>query len=237
MEELRSLEDLLELQQVDSEIDRLLDRRGSLPELDEYRSADEDVKVLTARIDEAEARLRELDLGSDKASGELGLAETKLEAEERRLYAGGLSARDAEHLRNEVEMLRRRISEREDETLALMEEREQVQKVCETLEAERAAATGHKTRLEAAIRKEWGAIDAEVARLDAKKSEIVPRIDPDLLEMYDTLRPQKEGVAVAVFADRVCSGCHLTHSAAEEVQVMKLSPPRCSHCRRIVVPQ
>jgi hypothetical protein len=237
MEELRSLEDLLELQQVDSEIDRLLDRRGALPELDEYRSADEDVKTLTTRIDEAALRVRELDLGSDKASGELGLAEEKLTAEERRLYAGGLSARDAEHLRNEVEMLRRQISEREDETLALMEEREQVQAAHESLAAELAAAQKHKTEVEAAIKQEWAGIDAEVARLEQQKEEIVPRIDPDLLELYDDLRLQKDGVAVATFIDRVCGGCHLTHSAAEEVQVFKATPPRCSHCRRILVSQ
>ena len=237
MEELRSLEDLLELQQVDSEIDRLLDRRGSLPELDEYRSADAEVKSLDGRIDAATTRLRELDLGSDKASGELELAEQKLEAEERRLYAGGLSARDAEHLRNEVEMLRRKISEREDETLALMEEREQVQAAAEGLAAERTAAAQHKGAIEAAIKKEWAAIDAEVARLERQKEEIVPKVDPDLLELYDALRPQKEGVAAAAFSSRVCDGCHLTHSAAEEVQVLKQSPPRCIHCRRILVPQ
>ena len=182
-------------------------------------------------------RLRELDLGSDKASGELELTEQKLEAEERRLYAGGLSARDAEHLRNEVEMLRRRVSEREDETLALMEEREQVQASRDGLAAERASAERHKASLEAAIKREWAVIDADVARLEEQKEAIVPRVDPDLLDLYESLRPQKEGVAAAPFSGRVCGGCHLTLSAAEEVQVLKQSPPRCIHCRRILVPR
>ena len=39
MEDLRSLEDLLDLHQVDRQIDRLLERRSSLPELDLYKGA------------------------------------------------------------------------------------------------------------------------------------------------------------------------------------------------------
>jgi len=237
MEELRSLEDLLDLQAVDSDIDRLLHRRSSLPELDEYRSAHAVVQELDAGIAEVSARLRDAELAADKSEGELQLAEDKLGREELRLFAGGLSARDAEHMRREVEMLRRQASEREDEILELMEVRDRAQEELAGLEAKRAEAAGVEQRFEGAIREAWNEIDAQIAVKEARKDEIVPLIDPDLLALYEGLRPGKEGVAVGRLAEGVCGGCHLRLSAAEQAEVLRESPPRCLHCRRILVPQ
>jgi predicted nucleic acid-binding Zn-ribbon protein len=237
MEELGSLEDLLDLQAVDLDIDRLLHRRSSLPELDEYRSAHDVVSRLDARVEEVSQRRREAELASDKAEGELEMSEDKLNREERRLFAGGLSARDAEHMRREVEMLRRQASEREDEILELMEARDRAQSELEGLQAERAEAGVVEARLEAVIRDAWKEIDTRIAAAEHKKAEIVALIAPDLLALYEELRPGKEGVAVGRLAEGVCGGCHLRLSAAEQAEVLRESPPRCLHCRRILVPQ
>lgn len=237
MEDIRSLEDLLDLQAVDSEIDRLLDRRGSLPQLAGFRKAHTTMTRLDGEIAAAQESLKAVDLAEDRAEGEMKIDEEKLAREERRLYAGGLSARDATHLRDEVEMLRRRTSDREDEALALIEERDQGQRALEGLQAERATAAASRARLEAEIQQAWTVIDADIARLEAKKAEIVPLIDPDLIALYEELRPSKEGVAIAALVDGVCGGCHLRLSAAEEAQALRAVPPRCHHCRRILAPR
>lgn len=235
MDDLKSLEDLLDLQALDVDIDRLLDRRASLPELEAYKKAHAEVTSLQARITSLSDRRREVELASDKSDGEMKLEETKAEREEQRLYAGGLSARDATHLRDEVAMLRRRISEREDEILALMEEREQLDAEIGALDAERDAVAAEKARIEEVVSASWKEIDAEVARLEERKAAVVPLIDPDLLELYERVRPSHEGVAVARLAEGVCGGCHLALSAAEQVQAAKQFPARCIHCNRIIV--
>ena len=53
MEELTSLADLLDLQQVDSQIDRLIEQRQNLPALDEYKSADVTLRRLVAEAEAA----------------------------------------------------------------------------------------------------------------------------------------------------------------------------------------
>ena len=237
MEEFRSLEDLLDLQVVDLEIDRLLHRRQSMEELALYRRAHEELSGLDARLAEAEDRLRRHSLDADKAQGELDVAEQKLQREERRLYAGGLNAREAEAMRLEVESLRRHITEREDHILELIDSREQAEAEVAGLSAERTAAQAEKDRLDGIIRAEWQVIDADIARAEARKREIVPLIAPELLELYEDLRPHKEGVAVGRLAEGVCGGCHLRLTAAEQVQALREYPPRCLHCRRLLVPQ
>jgi len=237
MEDIRSLEDLLDLQSVDSEIDRLIEQRGALPVLEEYRTANARARKLASEIATLTERLREVDLAEDKAEGEMKIDEEKLEREERRLYAGGLSARDAEHLRNEVEMLRKRISEREDEALALIDQREAMQAEIDGLDRERIEAVALEQQLETDIQREWGRIDEHVSRLREQRDQVTPGVDPELLELYEEIRPTKEGVAAVALVDGVCGGCHLTLSAAERSQALKAHPPRCVHCRRILAPR
>jgi predicted nucleic acid-binding Zn-ribbon protein len=235
MDDLKSLQDLLDLQGLDSDIDRLLDQRANLPELAAYKQAHADLTALEAQIEELSARRREVDLASDKSSGEMELEEKKAEREEQRLYAGGLSARDATHLRDEVEMLRRRISEREDEILALMEERDQLDGRISELGSERDAIAAEKGRIEEVVTASWKEIDSQIARLEDRKAAVVPLIDEDLLALYEQVRPAHDGVAVAPLVEGVCGACHLALSAAEQSQARKQRPARCIHCNRILV--
>ncbi len=238
MEEIRSLEDLLDLQVVDLEIDRLLHRRSTLPELDKYRAAHEARTGLETRLSAAEGERRTTALALDKAEGELVLLEEKRDIEERRLYAGGLGARETEHLRQEVVMLKERSTQSEDEILQLMEAKERHDQTVAGLEEELAQAKATEDDLEAQVRELWKGIDAEVARKEARKAEIVPLVPADLLELYDELRVARDdGVAVGRFAEGICGGCHLRLSAAEAHEVLKHHPPRCLHCNRILVPQ
>jgi predicted nucleic acid-binding Zn-ribbon protein len=236
MEELRSLADLLDLQDVDLEIDRLLNDRQSLPELDAYKAANAESVSVGGQLGAAETALRDSSLELDKTSGELELAEQKLAAEQNRLYAGGLSARDATFLRQEVQMLERKNGEAEDRILELMETREAQEATVAELSERLAAAGAEKARLEATIQQAWNGIDARIAKKEARKADIVPLIPEDLLDLYEELRPLKDGVAVGRLGEGVCGGCHLRLTSAEQMDVKQSYPPRCMHCRRILVP-
>ncbi|HLU32305.1 MAG TPA: hypothetical protein VK088_11115, partial [Acidimicrobiia bacterium] len=91
--EIPALADLLDVQDLDLDIDRLLHRRSTLPELERYRAAQEQIDTYDERIRETSEELRELELATDKAEGELEMLETKLQEQETRLFAGGMSAR------------------------------------------------------------------------------------------------------------------------------------------------
>lgn len=237
MEELRSLADLLDLQGVDLQIDHLLDERQSLPELDEYRRAHREAETLTGELASAQEELRELALDLDRNSGELTITEEKVAQEENRLYAGGLSARDADYLRREVEMLRRKVSDMEDQVLAIMEAREKQERLAEDLADRLGTVTEGEQRLEGAISDAWRRIDTQVAVKEERKAAIVPLIDGDLLALYEELRTSKEGAVVGRLGeDGVCGACHLKLSAAEASQAKKQDPPRCMYCRAILVP-
>lgn len=233
--ELTAFSDLLDLQEVDLEIDRLLHQRSSLPELQDYRDVNgRKVSAETAR-GEVDARVRVLALELDKAEGELEMVEAKLKEAETRLYAGGMSGKETEYKRLEVQSLRGQQEAMESRVLGLLDQKDAV-------DSELAAATaivddlaGKEGALSGVIASRWKEIDAVLARKEDRKRELVPPIVPDLLEIYETLRRTKEGVAISRLHDGQCGGCHLQLSAAEQVEAGRSDPPRCVHCRRLIV--
>lgn len=230
-----SLADLLDVQTIDLEIDRLLHRRSSLPELDQYRVAHEKLQEVQAERDRAAAELREIDLGLDKSEGELQILENKLNEHETRLFAGGMSGRETEYMRLEVQGLRGQKEAMETRVLQMLEDIEPARAVVADLDARLAEVAAEKARLDGIIRAEWKQIDTALARKEAEKTGAVAEVDPELLSLYEQLRDIKEGVAIAAYEHNVCGGCHMTLSPAEHEEAFAEELPRCVHCRRILV--
>ncbi|MBW3666808.1 MAG: hypothetical protein KY394_04345 [Actinobacteria bacterium] len=230
-----TLADLLDVQELDSQIDRLLERRQSLPELERFKNEHESGQRLEEELEEARAELKQIELDLDKAEGELEMLEAKLEEHETRLFAGGMSARETEHMRLEVQSLRGQKDAREERVLAMLEEIDPVRQRVTDLESELATVNERKAELERAIKEEWRKIDAEIARKEERKTEAASPVSEDLMDLYDKLRRIKEGVAIASYDHGVCGGCHMALSPAEEEEAFSDEIPRCAHCRRILV--
>ena len=233
--EMTSLADLLDVQDLDLQIDRLLERRQSLPELAAYKGAHEQEQQLTAEITGAAAELKGLELDFDKAEGELQIMEAKLAEHETRLFAGGMSARETEHMRLEVQSLHGQREALEERVLAMLERLDPARDQVAALEASRDAIGQEKSGFETVIKAEWKQIDAELARKEERKVEAMAPVPAELVELYETLRQSKEGVAIGRFEHGVCGGCHMTLSPAEQIEAFGADLPRCVHCRRILV--
>ncbi len=233
--EMTSLADLLDLQEVDLQIDRLLDQRQSLPELASYKAAHEEQQEKEKERATIAAELRELELELDKAEGELGILEAKLEEHETRLFAGGMSGRETEHMRLEVQSLKGQREAMEEKVLGMLERIDPIRAQLSESEAEIARIAGAKSELETSIKGQWKVIDGELARKEERKKDALVPIDAEMLELYEKLRQIKEGVAVAAYDHGVCGGCHMALSPAEEEEAFSTDLPRCVHCRRILV--
>ena len=233
--EIPALADLLDLQDVDLEIDRLLDQRQNLPELEQYKAANAERVEAEKQADALAAELKQTNLDLDKAEGELELTEIKLSETETRLYSGGMNARETENMRLEVQQLKDRKGRMEESVLELLDSREALE--ARHSEAQTAVETtkAAEQRLESTIGAAWKEIDLAVGRFEQRKSGIVEGIPEDLLARYEKLRRTKEGVAVGRLEHGQCGGCHLALSTTEQNEARESDPPLCVHCRRILV--
>lgn len=233
--ELTSLVDLLDVQDLDLKIDRLLDQRQGLPELAQYKKAHGDVESLGKDLEAAAQTLKQLELDFDKSEGELEMLEAKLKEHETRLFAGGMSARETEHMRLEVQSLNGQRDAMEERVLKMLDDVDPVREMVAGLQGQIDALNAEKGELEEIIKGEWKKIDAELARKEERKKEALIPVPVDMAEMYEDLRQRKEGVAIGRLDNGVCGGCHMTLSSAEQVEALGAEIPRCVHCRRILV--
>ena len=228
---------LLELQALDLAIDRLTARRRAL-------EAGDDLTAVRGRADEAERSLGELGLERDtldrdaaKLEHEVDSLGQKAAAEQHRMSDGSVAnARELEAMGREIANLRKRIADREDELLVVMERREDLDR-----RSSEAATLAAQTRAEVqtvsgATSGELTGVLADLESRTRERAELAPRIDPDVLELYDDLRAHKKGVGAAALVDGVCQGCHETLSSVELDRAKHAGGViRFEHCRRILV--
>jgi len=236
MDDMKSLEDVHELQLLDSAIDHLLDERANLPQLEKFKTVAGSIEELKTQLKEQQDVADATRLEVQKSQGEMNLVEDKRTFEERRLYAGGMSAKDTQNLQLEIEMLGRQIDTFEEEILAKLDVREEQDKQIADTQERLSAAETEFAKLESDIALAWKAIDEEVAKDEAKKAAVIPRIDPEVLELYEDMRARpRELPAVGRLEDDSCGACNLRLSNAEQDKARSSYPPRCVHCRAILV--
>jgi predicted nucleic acid-binding Zn-ribbon protein len=234
---MRGLDRLLELQELDTAIDRLEARKRQLEEGKEIAEA-------RAAMEDAEGGLGELRLGVDavvreqqRLEREIDSMTRKAEVDEKRLYDGSIAnVKEMEALQHEITSLKERRSRSEDDLLEQMVRRDDL----ESRGGEASTVVQQaRVRLEAVGGEavvELERIEAELAEKRAAREKLVPEFDDELLELYEELRRQKRGVAVAALVDGVCQACHEKLSAMELDRLKRTEGvKRCEYCRRIVV--
>ena len=234
---MRGEDRILELQELDSALDRLEARRHQLEEGEELAAA-------RAVMEDAESRLGEIRLALDavqveqrRLEHEVDTLDQKAAADEKRLYDGSIvNTKELEALQHEIANIRERKSRTEDELLDRMERREELE--ARAVQAEEEVA-GTRARLESVggdAARELDEMVATLAETRSARDALAPELDEELLELYEDLRGQKKGVGAAAIVDGVCQACHEKLSALELDHLKHTDGvKRCEYCRRIVV--
>jgi predicted nucleic acid-binding Zn-ribbon protein len=230
---------LLDLQALDSSLDRLAHRRKTLPEL--------------AQIEEAEARLNRLsgdivlietedsDLGREqsKLEGDIDQVRTRMQRDQQRLDAGQVgSPRELENLQHEIESLKKRQSDLEDDELEIMEKREVVQARLAELRTEQEQVAATLAEAEQRRDAAFAEIGAETEKTQAQRAETATGLPADLVSLYEKVRTSSAGVGAAALHQGRCEGCHLQLNTTDINRIREADEDevlRCEECRRILV--
>jgi uncharacterized protein len=233
----RGLDRILELQDLDLAIDRLQTRRQELESGDDVRAARERLNAIEERVGELRLALDSVAQEQRRLETEVSSLESKIAAEERRLYDGSVAnPKELESIQHEIEALRRRKSIIEDQVLVQMERREDMESRLPPLEAELSETRDRLTEIGGEATQELESIGRALAERISERAALVSEIDEELVELYEDLRAQKRGVGAAALEDGVCQGCHQKLSPLELERIKRSEGiRRCEYCRRILV--
>ncbi len=230
---------LLDLQALDTALDRLTARRRNLPELARVEELAKGLSALDDDIVRVRTELSDLGRVQRKLDNEIDMVRSRVARDRARLDSGLLaSPRELENLQSELASLARRQSVLEDEALEGMEAAEELEGRLARLSAEHGRLAGERaaaaTRRDEAIAE----LDAEVGRRRGEREALAPALPGALVALYERIRASSSGVGAAALVQRRCEGCHLELSGAD-LRAMKVAPAdevvRCEECRRILV--
>jgi predicted nucleic acid-binding Zn-ribbon protein len=232
-----ALNRLLDLQDEDTEIKRLLERRASLPETQKLAEASELLEELTSDVTVAGQQVQDATRSQTHLEGEMSVIDAKVAREEQRLFSGAVAnPKELSSLQAEVAMLKRKRAELEDGLLEVMVDRDQAEETAQKLAAEKNETEGTVATLKQSVGGLVDDIDSQIGTHEAARAEIAAGLPADLLELYERIRETKGGIGIARLEHGTCLGCH-TQLPAREVERLRAEGglQRCDNCRRILV--
>jgi predicted nucleic acid-binding Zn-ribbon protein len=228
---------LLDLQETDTALGRLLARRRALEDGSELAAVRADADAADNRLGEIRLRLDEIGRDQSRFEHEIDSMTQKEQAEQQRMYDGSIvNAKELEALQHEIASVHKRRSDREDELLALLEMRENLEADAVAAGQQSAALRARADEAASAATDELARIETDIAERTTQREVIAAEIDAELLGLYDDLRRQKKGIGAAALVDGVCQACHEQLSSVELDKLKRAEGiRRCEHCRRILV--
>ena len=187
---------------------------------DELNKRKETAEALTRRREELESELSEVREYITKSQAKS--SNVKNEKEYRAIL-------------KEIDDLKRSMKSIEDDILNVMEEQEskqlQIQEQELLCERDLAKAKKNKQELEEKVR----SAENELAVLQGKRDEITEKIDQRILDQYDFIRKNKDGVALAGVTKGICSVCHMNLPPQRFNELLRNDRLlTCPSCQRII---
>lgn len=201
---------LLDLQRIDTELQRIAHRTRTLPE-------EQRLDELTALTPQVRENLAARDNELEDARIELARVESDVEVVEKRiardegLLQSSSSAKDIAGLDHEVASLRARLTDLEEIELAVMEKVEQLEAAVADARSTLASHESAVTAATAARDEALGALARDRDNQSADRADVASRIPAELLALYEKQR-ERYGVGASHLRFRVssASGVELT---------------------------
>jgi uncharacterized protein len=224
---------LYRLQQIDSQLDRA---RARLREIEAALSEDQAVRQAKARLQEADEALQSNRKLLRQAEDAVKDQRLKIEQTEATLYSGRVrNPKELQDLQNEAAALKRYLTVLEDrqlEAMIVVEEAETVQKAAA---ADLDQVLSRSAQQHSDLTQEKKILLSDIGRIENERKATVSSIPEDPLKLYEQLRQQRRGIAVAKVSDKACSACGSTLNA---VLLNAARSPnqisRCDICGRIL---
>jgi predicted nucleic acid-binding Zn-ribbon protein len=229
---------LLELAAEDVALSQLAHRRRTLPEVAAVEAAAESERTFAADVVRAETEVRDLGREVKRMESDVETVRQREAKDQRLLDSGSVSAKEMTNLQHELESLKRRQADLEDQELELMERLEVAETALATARTGQEKAAGDRARAEQLRDDAFADITDDTARHEAARTEIAGGVPEQLLALYERIRAQTGSTGAAMLRARQCQGCRLELYGNELSAVRNADPHevvRCENCGRILV--
>lgn len=224
---------IYKLQLIDDEMEAKADNlraiEDQLDSKEELLAARRAVQGREAALRESRSQLRDLELHLEQVL-------SKVSAAKNALYGGEVTnPKELAGIEQEVEYLARRQSVLEDDALAAMAEVEEREDHWEAAEEGLTRTQGIHEASQLVLRQEAEEMRNRLSSLTVEREGILAAISSKDLAIYDGLRVQRRGQAVALLENGICQGCRVALPTSLVQRVRRGTElVQCGSCQRIL---
>jgi uncharacterized protein len=229
---------LLDLATEDVALTQLAHRRRTLPEEAAVESAAEAERTFAVEVVRTETEVRDLDREQTRLEADVETVRQREAKDQKLIDSGAVSAKEITGLQHELESLKRRQSDLEDQVLELMERREIADAALAGAREGQAKAAADLERATQLRDDALADIADGITRHEAARAEVAASVPAPLLALYDRVRAQTGTTGAALLKARQCQGCRIELFGKELAAVRSADPAevvRCDNCGRILV--
>jgi uncharacterized protein len=229
---------LLDLAAEDVALTQLAHRGRTLAEVAAVAAAEEAERTFSADVIRAETEARDLGREVKRLESDVETVRAREDKDQRLLDSGSVSPKELTNLQHELESLKRRQSDLEDQELELMERLEEAEKALAVAQSGLEQARADRERAQQLRDDALADIADGTTKHQSTRDEVAAGISAPLLTLYDRIRTQTGSTGAAMLKARQCQGCRIELYGNELSAVRNADPHevvRCENCGRILV--
>ena len=229
------LSNLVELQDLDNKIYKLIDSKSNGENVLNLKSLELDYKELLEKINEDKKELSGFFLKKEDNEKKIISLELQIKEIEKKLSGDSLDPSETLNYSNQKESLKiqidnlklevRELKDQNSDQLQVMNDRENL---LEDIKSELII-------LSKIVKNEWDKIDKQIPDLEKEKLEFISTFPDEIKELYDNLKKRGLEVIAAFRNDNQCGCCGVELTTSEIDQILKSKFQQCSYCDGVVI--
>jgi len=229
------LSNLVELQDLDNKIYKLIDSKSNGENVLNLKSLELDYKELLEKINEDKKELSEFFLKKEDNEKKIISLELQIKEIEKKLSGDSLDSSETLNYSNQKESLKIQIDNFKLEVRELKEQNSDQLQVMNDRENFLEDIKSQLINLSKIVKNEWDKIDKQIPDLEKEKLEFISTFPDELKELYDNLKKRGLEVIAAFRNDNQCGCCGVELTTSEIDQILKSKFQQCSYCDGVVI--
>ena len=229
------LSNLVELQDLDNKIYKLIDSKSNGENVINLKSLELNYKELSEKITENKNELSEFFLKKEDNEKKIISLELQIKEIEKKLSGDTLDPSETLNYSNQKESLKIQIDKLKLELEELKEQKGDQLQVMNDWENSLEDIKNQLINLSKIVKNEWDKIDKQIPDLEKEKLEFISTFPNELKELYDNLKKRGLEVIAAYRNDNQCGCCGVELTSSEIEQILKTKFQQCSYCDGVVI--
>ena len=229
------LSNLVELQDLDNKIYKLIDSKSNGENVINLKSLELNYKELSEKITENKKELSEFFLKNEDIEKKIISLELQIKEIEKKLSGDTLDPSETLNYSNQKESLKIQIDKLKLELEELKEQNGDQLQVMNDWENSLEDIKNQLINLSKIVKNEWDKIDKQIPDLEKEKLEFISTFPDELKELYDNLKKRGLEVIAAYRNENQCGCCGVELTSSEIEQILKTKFQQCSYCDGVVI--